>query len=74
MLHCQGNNNDRIFRPLSFVNAGGIGQSDFIQFVKIIVHGAFIKNNLKQAFIKVTVENNTNIPIEDFLVIIVDFP
>jgi len=59
---------------LSFVIAGGIGQSDFIQFVKIIVHSAFIKNNLKQAFIKIYVENNTNIPIKDFLVIIVDFP
>ena len=71
MVHQHRHDHDRIFASLGFVDRHGIGQHQFIQLTDIVHYRAVIKAYGQLPFLFVYLQDNANITIEDFLLIII---
>lgn len=62
MLHRQRNYDRRVFRALTFVDAGGIRQRDLVQFAELVLNNPTIVLSLEGIFFKVYLQDLTDSP------------
>src|SRR5699024_8691406 len=71
MIHQNRHDYDRIFRSLGFMNGCGISMHQFIKLSSIVLNASPIKIHQKGTVLHINGLDDTNISVEDFLVVIV---